>query len=226
MSYIVEATVALIRVSIAAALIAKPPNPQMPRIDPFGVHVVARREVIDRGAEILGIDVGRSDVTGFAAAFAGVGRVEGDGEESPFGQRLGIEARGLLFHGAERTADGDGGQFPGGVPGDVEIGCERNAVAVAESHFRVVHSVALREHLVPLAGQIRVLFHGRIGVIALSEAGERTGRKQGRRQDQGSFHRAFVLVYDAKVRSRCEPALTRIADMPTRITDSDRPTWA
>ena len=133
---------------------------------------------------------------------------------------------GLLFHGAERTADGDGGQFPGGVPGDVEIGSERNAVAVAESHFRVVHSVALREHLVPLAGQIRVLFHGRIGVVALSEAGERTGRKQGRRQDQGSFHRAFVLVYDAKVRSRCEPALTRIADMPTRITDSDRPTWA
>lgn len=38
--------------------------------------VVAQRQVIDGGVEVFGIDVGRGDITGRAAAFTGVGWIE------------------------------------------------------------------------------------------------------------------------------------------------------
>ena len=65
----------------------------------------------------------------------------------------------LLLHGAERAADGDGGQLARGVLGDVEVGGEGDAVAVVEGDFRVVHLVTLWENLVPLLGQCQLFFH-------------------------------------------------------------------
>ena len=46
---------------------------------------------------------------------------------------LGIDAGGLLLHGAERTGDSDGGKFPLCVFGNIHIGHQGNPIAVVES---------------------------------------------------------------------------------------------
>ena len=132
-----------------------------------GMDVGARGEVVDGGAEVLGVDVGRGHIAGLPAALAGEGGVEGEGQEAAFGQRLRVAAGHLLLHGAERAADGDGGQLARGVLGDVEVGGEGDAVAVVEGDFRVVHLVTLWEYLVPLLGQCQLFFHCVIGFNGL-----------------------------------------------------------
>ena len=132
-----------------------------------GMDVGARGEVVDGGAEVLGVDVGRGHIAGLPAALAGEGGVEGEGQEAAFGQRLRVAAGHLLLHGAERAADGDGGQLARGVLGDVEVGGQGDAVAVVEGDFRVVHLVTLWEYLVPLLGQCQLFFHCVIGFNGL-----------------------------------------------------------
>ena len=63
---------------------------------------------VDRGAEVLGVDVGRSDVARAAATLAGVGGVKCQGGEPALGQGLGIETARLLLHRAKGATDGDG----------------------------------------------------------------------------------------------------------------------
>lgn len=75
------------------------------------------------------------------------------------GHGLGVEAGGLLLDRAKGAADGDGGQFAGGVLRRVEVGGERNAVAVVEGDFAVIHPVAPGEGLVPFLGEVEFFFH-------------------------------------------------------------------
>ncbi len=58
MSYMVEATVALILVSMAAALRAKPPNPQIPEdADAVFVNFVTCGEIVYAAQKVFGVDV-------------------------------------------------------------------------------------------------------------------------------------------------------------------------
>ena len=59
--------------------------------DPFAIDRRVQAEEIDRRAEVLGVDVGRGDVARLAAAFAGVGRIERQGDEAALGHGLGVE---------------------------------------------------------------------------------------------------------------------------------------
>ena len=131
------------------------------------IDIGARGEIVDGGAEVFGINVRRSHITGLPAALTGEGGVEGDGQEATLGQRLRIAAGHLLLHGTERAADGDGGQFACGILGNIQVGGEGDAVAVVEGNLRVVHLVALWEYLVPLLSQNQLFFHCVIGFNGL-----------------------------------------------------------
>lgn len=147
----VEVTVALMRGSLAAALSANPPQPQMPRMPMRpGSTSFAGGQVIDRRAEIFRADFGRSEVAGRAAALSVKRGVECDGQKAALGEGLRITARNLLFHRPVRAADRDGGQASPRILRFIHVCGERDAVTVVESDFRVFHSVALREGLVPL----------------------------------------------------------------------------
>ena len=74
------------------------------------VHVVLNGEKINRRLKVLGIDVRGSSVPGIPTALAGKGGVEGDGQEAPFSQRLGIQSEVLLFQRPKESADGHGKQ--------------------------------------------------------------------------------------------------------------------
>ena len=123
------------------------------------VDVVAVGQIIHGGAEVLRVNVRRGHVAGLSAAFARERGVEGEGQEATLGQGLGVEAGCLFLDSAEGAADGDGGQLARGVLGDVEVGGKGDAVAVVEGDLRMIHLVALREHLVPLLRQCQFLFH-------------------------------------------------------------------
>ena len=154
--------------------------------DASGVHILAGGEIIHRGAEVFGIDVGRGDVAWLTAAFAGIGRVKGQGDEAALGHGLGVETRSLLLHGAERSADGQGRQLPCPLPGQVEVRRQRDAVTVLKGHFLMRHLVALGKCLVPFLYQM----HG--GPLLCGVAGSRgSGRRDpGGRHEQGSQHDA------------------------------------
>ena len=149
----------------------------------FRVHVVTGGEVVHRCREVLGVDVGRSHITGLSAALAGERRVEGYREEAAFGEFLRIQPRCLLLDSPERAADGNGGQFARHALGHVEVGGKRDAVTVVERDFRVVHFVTLWEYLAPFLRKIQFFFHDviRIKLIFLcheavraAEAGEQS----------------------------------------------------
>lgn len=138
------------------------------------VNVVARRQVVYRGAEVFGVDVGRCHIARLPTALAGERRVEGYGQESTLGQGLRVEARSLFFHSPERAADSHGRQFARGVFRGVEVGRQGYSVAVVERYLGVFHLVALREDLVPRLSQVQFLFHKSICVrIVLLGAGRR-----------------------------------------------------
>ena len=127
--------------------------------DTVGIHLLAGRKEVHRRTEVLRIDVRRRHITGFTPTLTGVRGVEGNGQESAFGQCHGIQARRLFLHRSERSAHGNGRKFSLGLLGHVHVGRQRNAIAVGKSHFPVVHLVAQREHLVPFMCQIQTLFH-------------------------------------------------------------------
>ena len=77
--------------------------------DPFGIYFVVGGKEIDGCRKILGIDVGRYHVTGFAATLSGVGGVKSDSQKTSLGHCLCIKSGGLLLDSSERPADGDGG---------------------------------------------------------------------------------------------------------------------
>ncbi len=146
--------------------------------DPPGIGPLERREEVDRRREILGGEVGRGHVARLAAALARERGVEGQGQETPLGEGLGIEPRRLLLDRSERARDGHGGQRPRGVAGRVEVGRQRDAEAVAEGDFGVSDLVALREGLVPVAGQSECL-HLRVVGLSVHAAGRRqSGQKK------------------------------------------------
>ena len=107
------------------------------------------REVIHGGAEVFRIDVGRRHIPRLAAAFTRIGRIKGNRQEAALRHGLRVEARGLLLHGAERTAHGYCRELAFGILRLIEIRGERDAVAVFEGDFAVLDLVALSEGLVP-----------------------------------------------------------------------------
>lgn len=121
--------------------------------DALAVDVGLQSEEIDGGAEIFGIDVGRGDIARLTAAFAGVGRIERQGDETAFGHRLRIQAGRLFLHRAEGATHRDRRQLAAGVLRLVQVGRQRDAVAVLERYLPVLDPVALWEHLVPVLGQ-------------------------------------------------------------------------
>ena len=134
--------------------------------DACRVDIVAGGQVVYGGAEVLGVDVRRGHAAGLSAALAGKRRVEGEGQEAALGQCLRIQARGLLLDGAERSADGNGREWARGPFGLVEVGGQRDAVAVAEGHLAVAYLVALRESLVPFRGECQ-FFHKAVVCVVL-----------------------------------------------------------
>ena len=146
----VEVTVALMRGSLAAALSEPAPTADAENADAPGIDIFAGGQVIDRRAEIFRADFGRSEVAGRAAALSVKRGVECDGQKAALGEGLRITARNLLFHRPVRAADRDGGQASPRILRFIHVCGERDAVTVVESDFRVFHSVALREGLVPL----------------------------------------------------------------------------
>ena len=122
--------------------------------DTVGIHLLTSRKEVHRRTEVLRVDVRRSHITEFTPTLTGVRGVEGNGQESAFGQCHGIQTRRLFFYRSERPAYGYGRKFSFGLLGHVHVGRQRNAIAVGKSHFPVVHLVAQREHLVPFLCQI------------------------------------------------------------------------
>ena len=126
--------------------------------DALRVHILLHGEEVYRCAEILGVDVRRSNIAGCTAALTGIGRVEGNRQEAKLRHFLRIQTGGLLLYRTERTADGNGGQLALCAPRRVHIRRQCDAVAVVKGYFLVIHLVAFREHLVPFLCQIQ-FFH-------------------------------------------------------------------
>ena len=120
--------------------------------DPVRVGVGAEGEAVDGGEEVFGIEVGGGDVARVAAAFAGVGGIEGEGQEAAGGQGLRVEAGALLLDGAEGAADGERRQGAPGLGGTVEVSGERDAEAVAEGDLGAAHARVGRKGLAALGG--------------------------------------------------------------------------
>ena len=117
--------------------------------DALRVNILLHGEEVYRCAEILGVDVRRSNIARLTAALAGVGRVEGNRQEAKLRHFLRIQAGGLLLYRTERPADGNSGQLALRTLRRVHICRQRDAVAVMKGHFFMVHLAAFREHLVP-----------------------------------------------------------------------------
>ena len=125
--------------------------------DPFGIDILTAAEVVDGGAEVLGVDVRGGHVAGSAARFPGVAGVESEGEESSLGHGLGVQAAGLFLDRTEGTGHGDRGEGAPGPLGPVEVGRQGDAVTVVEGNLLVVHLVAVGKNLVPFPGQFELL---------------------------------------------------------------------
>ena len=121
--------------------------------DTFRIHQVAIGKEVHGREEVLRVDVRRGHPTGLSAGLTGIGRVEGDGNETSFGHMLRIQAAGLLLHGAERAGDRNCGQFAIGILRHIHVGRQLDAIAVVESDFAVIDQLGLREGLVPFLGK-------------------------------------------------------------------------
>jgi hypothetical protein len=155
MSYMVEATVALMRVSLAAAFRGHAaPAADADDANLVRINVRAGGQVIYRRGEIFGVNIGGGYVPGLAAALSGKGGVKGDGQKAPLRHLLGVEPGRLFLDGAEGAADCQGGQFAGRMQRGVQVGGQGDAVPVMESDFLVLNLAALREDLVPFLGKL------------------------------------------------------------------------
>nr|WP_267276458.1 hypothetical protein [Arthrobacter sp. CDRTa11] len=77
--------------------------------DPDGPHALLvneglRAQVVHRGAEVFGIDVGRDGVARLAGAFSPEGEVEGERDVALLGHFGGVEVGALFLHGAHGVA--------------------------------------------------------------------------------------------------------------------------
>ena len=107
--------------------------------DPLAIDRGMQAEEIHRGAEVLGIDVRRGDVARLAAALSGVGRIERQRDEAALRHGLRVQARRLLLHRAERTADGERRQpLAGAVLRQVQVAGQGDAVAVLEGDLLMI----------------------------------------------------------------------------------------
>ena len=118
----------------------------------FGIDLIAGSKEIDGSREILGVDVGRYHVAGFASALSGIRGVESKGQKTALGHCLGIKSGSLFLDSPERTANGDGWQFSGGIFRYIHISRQCDTVTVGECYLAVDYFVALREGLVPFGG--------------------------------------------------------------------------
>ena len=75
------------------------------RADPFGVDEGLGAQVIHRGAEVLGIDVGGHQVARLAVALTPERQVQGHGDEALFGQLGGVQVGALLLDRTHRMSD-------------------------------------------------------------------------------------------------------------------------
>ena len=128
-------------------------------------NVILHRQKIHRCAEILGIDVGRSNISGCTTALAGIGRVKGNRQKTQLRHLLRVQPGGLLLYRAKRAADCDGGQLALCAPRCVQIRCQRDAVAVVKGHLSMIDLIAFGKHLVPFLCQMQ-LFHVQISFPA------------------------------------------------------------
>ena len=152
--------------------------------DPLAVHEGLQAQIVHRGAEILGKDVGRSHIPHLAATLTGKGRIEGQRHEAAFGHLLRVQAAGLLLHGTKRATQHQRRQFALCTFRHVKVAHHRDAVAVAELHLLVLHLAALREGLVPLLCHFHSLnsfhrFHADVGHGRHAERGGQGGGHQG-----------------------------------------------
>ncbi|MDY2647719.1 MAG: hypothetical protein SOV63_02820 [Pyramidobacter porci] len=139
-----------------------------------------------------------------AAALAGEGRIEGDGQKSAFGHGLGVQPAGLLLDGAEGTADGEGGKlFAAAVLGNVHVGGQSDAVTVFEEDFFVLHFLAFGENLVPF------LFQLRRGGRCFRREGGSCQRHGAEERAQGEFFTDFHDVFSFRMPARCAGRIVR-----------------
>ena len=124
--------------------------------DPLAVDGRVQAEIVDGGAEILGIDVRRSDVARLAAAFSGIGPIESHRDEATLRHRLRVKARRLFLHRTKRATDGKRRQAPvGPVLGQIQVARQGDAVAVLEGDLLMIDLLASGEGLVPSGRALR-----------------------------------------------------------------------
>ena len=85
----------------------------------------------------------------------------------PLCQFLRMQSRCLFLDSSEWSADGNSGQLARGILGHIEVGGKRDAVAVMERDFAVVHFVALGERLVPFLRKIQFFFHDAVCIKSI-----------------------------------------------------------
>ena len=109
------------------------------------------------GAEIIHIGFGRCQMTRRTAALSAIRKIESEGDESAFGQLLGVETTRLLLDSAERMSDNNRRVFlrPVQIFRQVHICDDCNVVPVFERHLFHAYLIALRECFVPNLGRCR-----------------------------------------------------------------------
>ena len=113
------------------------------------VHVFAHQKKVNGRLKVLGVDVGGGDISGKPAALSRKGGVKGNGQKAALRQLLRIKSRALFLDGAKGAANGNcrkGALLP---LGGIQVGRQRDAVAVVEGDFSVLHPVAFWENLIP-----------------------------------------------------------------------------
>ena len=128
--------------------------------DARGIDALVQGQKVHGRHEVLGVDVRGGHIAGEAAALAGEGGVEGQGQKAALGHGLGVQAGALLLHRAEGAADRDGREPALPLLGDVEVRRQGDAVAVDKGDLLVPDLLAPREGLVPGPGELQfTAFH-------------------------------------------------------------------
>ena len=120
-------------------------NGSLPLVDTKGIEEKPLRiavEEIDRGLEVLGVDIGRCSATWLTAAFACKRGVECKCHEAALGHAHGIKSARLLLHSPERPAHRYGCKFALSIFRLVEVGGKSEAILGFKRHLTVIHLVA------------------------------------------------------------------------------------
>ena len=98
-------------------------------------------------------------VARLTVTLAGKRGVESYGQKSTLRHHLSIQARSLLLHCTEGTANGDGSQLSLCILRFIDICCQGDTVTVVECYFAVLYFAVLWESLVPFLCQNQFFFH-------------------------------------------------------------------